>query len=227
VSGVPEHYREFIDRKFVSHLVRRGHVARRRTVERYLASTREPRLQIGSGGVSLDGWLDSDLMYGDIYLDLAQRLPLSDASFAYVFGEHVIEHISEVRGVCLLRELHRILRLGGVLRLVTPDLRKLIAMYEDRNPVTKLADYLPHFDRVTGKRHERPAQMLNDLMRLWGHQYVYDEEDLTAKLYGVGFSSVQGVEPGESPHEALRGVERHGDAEWVNRAEAMCLEATR
>jgi hypothetical protein len=56
---------------------------------------------------------------------------------------------------------------------------------------------------------------------------VYDEEDLAAKLRQAGFTRVQRVEPGESDHEALRGLERHGGAAWINRAEAMCLEATR
>ena len=210
-----------------AHYAARGHAVRRATVRRYLATTDEPKLQIGTGPLSLPGWLNSDLIMADIYLDVSRPLPLPDATFAYAFGEHLIEHIPEQTGLELLRELHRVLRPGGVLRLTTPDLRKIIAIYEDRNPVVTQADYARFLDSETGKRHERGCQILNDYLRLWGHRYVYDEEDLTAKLHEAGFAEVARHETGESPHEALRGLERHGGADWVNRAEAMCLEATK
>jgi predicted SAM-dependent methyltransferase len=210
-----------------AHWVTHGHVVRRRVVERYLASTPEPRLQIGTGPLSLPGWLNSDLISADVYLDLTRPLPLPDASFAYVFGEHLIEHLSEQDVERLLGEVHRILRPGGVLRLTTPDLRKLLALYEDRNPVIDREAYTRFLDEETGKRHETPAQVLNDQLRLWGHRFIYDEDDLTRKLGAAGFEQIGRREPGESEHEALRGVERHGSAEWVNRAEAMCIEASR
>jgi hypothetical protein len=37
---------------------------------------------------------------------------------------------------------------------------------------------------------------------------------------------VERVEPGESRHERLRGLERHGEP-WVNRVEALTIEAVR
>lgn len=209
------------------HYAARGHVVRRLAVRRYLAASDAPRLQIGAGSSKLPGWLDSDLIAGRVYVDLTRRLPLSDASFAYVFGEHVVEHLTERQGLELFAELHRILLPGGVLRLTTPDLRKIIAIYEDRNEVVSREAYARFLDDMTGKRHERACQIINDYLRLWGHQYVYDEEDLKAKLLAVGFASVARCEPGESSHETLRGIERHGGQEWINRAEAMCLEATR
>jgi predicted SAM-dependent methyltransferase len=210
-----------------AHYLARGHVVRRRLVERYLASEREPRLQIGSGPSTMPGWLNSDLIAGDLYLDLTRPLPLPSGSFAYVFGEHVIEHLSEPAGAALLSELRRILRPGGVVRLTTPDLRKMIALYEDRNPVISLEDYARFLDDITGKRHESACQVLNDYLRLWGHRFVYDEEDLRAKLHDAGFEQVARCEPGESEHAPLRGLESHGGMDWVNKAEAMCIEAVR
>ncbi len=210
-----------------AHYVARGHLVRRRAISAYLEATDEPRLQIGAGPLMIPGWLNSDLISADIFLDVGRPLPLPDASFAYVFGEHLIEHISEEKSARLFAELLRVLRPGGVLRLTTPDLRKIIAIYEDRNPVVSRADYARFLDGETGKRHERACQILNDYLRLWGHRYVFDEEDLTAKLEQAGFTEVQRFEAGESRHAALQGLERHGGAEWVNRAEAMCIEASR
>jgi predicted SAM-dependent methyltransferase len=209
------------------HAAATGHVVRRARVRRYLARQSEPRLQLGAGPHRLPGWLDTDLIAGPVHLDAARRLPLPDESFAYVFAEHVIEHLPEATGAALLRELHRVLRPGGVARLTTPDLRKVVALYEDRNPVVSRDEYAAYLTGQTGKPYDQPARLFNDFLRLWGHRHVYDEQDLTAKLHAAGFASVTRHEPGASDHSALRGIERHGDAGWVNAAEAMCLEATK
>lgn len=204
-----------------------GHLVRGKRVTRYLSAAADPKLHIGAGPLRLPGWLNTDLVGGEVQLDVGRRLPLADSSFAYVFGEHVIEHLTPRAAERLLRELHRVLRPGGVLRLTTPDLRKIIAIYEDRNPVISRSDYARFLGGLTAKRYTRGCQIVNDYLRLWGHRYVYDEEDLAARLAEAGFEAVERREPGESEHEALRGIERHGGADWVNRAEAMSLEASR
>lgn len=204
-----------------------GHVVRTRRIRRYLAASEQPKLHIGAGPLRLPGWLNTDLVAGEVQIDLGRRLPLPDSSFAYAFGEHVIEHVTPRTAERLLAELHRVLRPGGVLRLTTPDLRKIIALYEDRNPTVSQSEYARFLGDLTGKRYVRACQILNDYLRLWGHRYVYDEEDLAARLSEAGFERVERREPGESEYAALRGIERHGGAEWVNRAEAMCLEAVR
>lgn len=70
------------------------------------------------------------------------------------------------------------------------------------------------------------TKIFNDFMRPWGHLHVYDEEDPAAKMRQAGFTQVIRCEPGTSEHEALRGLEHHGQP-WQNDAEAMCLEGTK
>jgi predicted SAM-dependent methyltransferase len=210
---------------------RKGHVVRRRRLRAYLRSTSEPKLHIGCGPVILEGWLNTDIVNGDVYLDITRPLPFPDAGFQYVFGEHLIEHISEQAGAALCAELWRVTAPDGVVRLTTPDLRKLIALYDDRNETISRAEYAKVLAGITGKTYDQPCRLLNDYLRLWGHRYVYDEPDLTAKLLRAGFRKVQRVDSGQSDHAALRDVERHGARfgalAWANQAEAMCLEATR
>jgi predicted SAM-dependent methyltransferase len=208
------------------HAVARGHAVRKQVIARYLVRSPAPAVHFGAGPKRIDGRLNTDLISGDVYVDLERRLPFPDASLAYAFGEHVIGSLSEAGGIGLLGELHRVLRPGGVLRLTTPDLRKLLALYGDESPVVGRAEYLRYLDRETGKAHATPCQAFNDAVRLWGIRYTYDEEDLAAKLTGAGFASVERVEPGESRHERLRGLERHGEP-WVNRVEALTIEAVR
>ena len=49
----------------------------------------------------------------------AERLPLADASLDGLTLQHVVEHFADTRSV--LRDLHRVLRPGGVLLLLTPN----------------------------------------------------------------------------------------------------------
>jgi predicted SAM-dependent methyltransferase len=210
-----------------AHYALRGHAVRRTTIRRYLASESEPKLHLGAGPYAIPGWLNSDLISAEIYLDVTRPLPFPDSSFAFVFAEHLIEHVTEREGERLLAEIHRILWPGGVLRLTTPDLEKLIAIYEDRNPVVSRDDYARYLDGETGSRHAHAGQIFNDYMRLWGHRYIYDEADLRARLGAAGFPAIERHESGESDHASLRGLERHGGEEWINRAEAMSLEATK
>jgi predicted SAM-dependent methyltransferase len=209
------------------HWLTSGHLRRRRRVRKYLATHPQPRLHVGAGPLRLSGWLNTDLISGEVHLDLARTLPLPSNAFAYAFGEHLIEHFAPAPGARLIAELHRVLRPGGVLRLTTPDLNKIIAIYEDRNPVVTRERYTDFLAAQTGRGQQRPAQVLNDYLRLWGHRFVYDELELRTALTAAGFIDIVREEPGHSRHDPLVGIERHGGEEWVNLAEAMCLEATK
>lgn len=211
----------------LGHAASSGHVVRRRRVAAYLAAHPDPCLHLGAGPQRLDGWLDTDLIGAAVHLDVGRRMPLPSATFAHAFAEHVIEHLSPRAFDGLLGELQRVLRPGGVVRITTPDLRKLIALYEDRNAAIERSAYAAYLTELTGHSYEQPGRLFNDFMRLWGHRYVFDEEDLRARLAAAGFGRVTRQEAGRSEHRALQGIERHGRLPWVNDVEAMCLEATK
>lgn len=208
----------------VPHWLRHGHLARRRAIAAYLAEAERPRLHLGAGPRSLPGWINSDLVGGEIYLDAARPLPFPDASLHYVYGEHVIEHLSERAARRLMGEARRVLRPGGVLRVTTPDVRKLIAMYEGRGAMD-WGDYAAWLAEERD-RYTQPVQLLNDQMRLWGHRYVYDEPDLAERLREAGFREVHRYEPGESDDPLLAGIDGHGGGNQGNLADAMSLQAT-
>jgi SAM-dependent methyltransferase len=82
-------------------------------------------LMLGSDKRVLPGWLSVDKVCvrpAVVYMDATKRFPFPDASFDAIACEHLIEHVSYAEGQVMLRECRRILKLGGVLRLSTPDL---------------------------------------------------------------------------------------------------------
>src|SRR5439155_9911959 len=75
----------------------------------YLLRTDQPKLQIGGGWNRLDGWLntDRDLVPGVMMMDATERFPFADETIAFVYTEHMIEHLPQPQGAFMLRECHR------------------------------------------------------------------------------------------------------------------------
>ena len=107
----------------------------RRIVRRYLAQgleLQEPKLHVGCGGHVLDGWLNADLRPHSAHvlrMDATRRFPFPDNVFAYVYSEHVIEHLPFDAGAIMLGECFRVLAPGGKMRVATPDLAFLTALH--------------------------------------------------------------------------------------------------
>lgn len=62
-------------------------------------------------------------------VDLLAPLPFPDQSFDVVYHSQFIEHLPANMAVAFMKECHRILKLHGVLRVVTPDLRNQALEY--------------------------------------------------------------------------------------------------
>jgi predicted SAM-dependent methyltransferase len=90
------------------------------------------RLNIGCGPHFHPDWVNIDLISPDpqvIQHDLRRGLPLEDDSFDAVYHSHVLEHFHPGDAEQLLRECCRVLRPGGILRVVVPDLEAIAREY--------------------------------------------------------------------------------------------------
>jgi SAM-dependent methyltransferase len=90
------------------------------------------RMNWGCGEHPDPGWINSDIKDApgiDISCDIRDGLPLSDDSLDYIVSVHALVEVPFGEVVDALAELRRVLRPGGVLRLVLPDLVKGIKAY--------------------------------------------------------------------------------------------------
>jgi SAM-dependent methyltransferase len=110
------------------------------------------------------------------YLDLTRPLPYPDGAFEAVLGSHVLEHLTPAEAERLLRELHRVLRPGGVLRIAVPDLDAVIAAYDPADPDGFLDGLLQGRERSTS-RHR--------------HWWQYNERSLRELLERTGYAEVE------------------------------------
>jgi len=195
-------------------------------IDRYIQDSPSPKLQIGAGYNLLSGWLNTTLYplaAGAVYLDASQPFPIPMGAFDYVFSEHVIEHLEIDEAASMLRECARILKGGGRIRLATPDLAQIIALYTQPSAPAQ-RDYIrwimDSFRPQVGEYN--PAHVINHSFHGWRHKFIYDEPTLVKALEAAGFDMITRVLPGESADENLRGIEQHG--EYVGNDAAMRYE---
>lgn len=158
-------------------------------------------LHAGSGGHRISGWINIDFSFDptvDVTADLAVSIPLATGSIDYIHSEDFIEHLDREDGERFLREAFRVLRAGGVMRLLTPDLRALISRVYLDGETSHLRWCANHFE--AGDR----CGAFNVHMRMQGdHRFIYDEPHLKRLLQAIGFEVVP-VRFNRSKHRYLR-----------------------
>jgi predicted SAM-dependent methyltransferase len=110
-----------------------------------------------------------------VHHDLAHGIPFADDCVDFVYSSHFLEHLFRPDALRLLRETHRVLRPGGVVRVCVPDLAHAIALYRKGEKERMLADYF----------------FVEDLeSSLARHKYMYDFELLARALADAGFRNI-------------------------------------
>lgn len=159
-------------------------------------------------------------------MDMSRRWPLRDAAVRHVYASHVLEHLDRHEGARALREAHRVLEPGGTLRVVVPDLARLVREYQQRS-ATEPQRAAAAFHDDTGffaiPRPRRPWQIpLYFVRQRHDHAFLYDEPALRAAIEAAGFRDVRACALGES---AIPGILEVELAERL--AGCVCLEATK
>jgi predicted SAM-dependent methyltransferase len=178
--------------------------ARRQTLRNLAAlPSNDLCINLGCGPSALEGWVNVDIARGahiDVIWDLRSGLPFSDESCAVIFSEHVIEHLSKEDAFELLRECHRILQRGGVLRLSTPDAGRYLRSYAGDGEFLRH----PEFPQEV----ETPLDRINIMMREGGqHLWVYDSASLCLLLRRAGFTSCIEQQFGVSQHPRMQNID--------------------
>lgn len=161
--------------------------------------------------------------------NVLKGLPYHDGCVAAIYASHFLEHLTRTEGMFFLRECHRVLRRGGYLRLVVPDLELLSRNYIAMKAQAHAGDPKPveEFLRATGlyTDYGETTLLLGLYRRLTDfnrHKWLYDYDSLMASLVEIGFSEVRKRGYLESDIPLIADVE-HED----RLKEAYCVEATR
>ncbi len=176
-----------------------------RTVAR-LRAERDLSINLGSGGRGLEDWVNVELLPAvdtTLCLDIRRRLPFADGSARRIFAEHVVEHLDFKEDVPrLFAEFHRVLRPGGVVRIIVPDAERFLKAYASGDDDLWKAlgwdlQNLP--DDIFTAMHA-----VNHIFHQSGeHLFAYDFETMGVMLRRAGFGEVSRRAYGESGDEKL------------------------
>lgn len=202
-------------------------------IKRYLEASANPKLQIGCGPNTLEGWCNTDIFpaaKGIALMDARKSFPFNDNCLDYIFCEHLIEHLDYQHGMRMLAESFRVLKPGGKIRIATPDLQYLIDLYNtektdlQRREIMRIVDsYLPEVGIY------EDSFVINNFFYNFGHKWIYDYKALGGALRESGFIDLKRCLVGESSDPHLRGLERHGQriGEEFNKLQTMIIEGTK
>jgi len=151
-----------------------------RKARRLLRADGPIRLHLGCGFMYEPGWINVDLLgpKTDFAWDLSERLPLPPDSIDAICHQYVIEYLTLSEALHLTEECRRILRPGGVLRIVGIDGGKSLRLYSEGKE---------HPDRVA----PTPMLSVTALFHEHGHRIVYDADTLVMLCRAAGFPQAE------------------------------------
>jgi len=121
-----------------------------------------------------------------IHHDINYGIPFRDFYVENIFTSHFIEHLTKEQGKVFLEECFRVLKKGGILRVICPSLNELIKEFKD--------DVI-HYEE-TGNTEGVQKYLIKDIShskyynKFSFHKYIYNFDKLRKVLLDVGFKGV-------------------------------------
>jgi len=184
------------------------------------AEAKELLVNVGCGDKGKDGWVNVDSSSApgvDCVYDCRRRIPLASGSARAIFSEHLLEHLDyEEEAPKFLAECGRVLKPGGVLRLVVPDGKKYLMAYADGGWEAFRA-FSPLVSEG-GSGFRTQMEIVNAHFRQAGeHRFSYDYETLHHLLARCGFDEIreQAFRESRLDQLAIDAVERESESLYV------------
>jgi predicted SAM-dependent methyltransferase len=158
------------------------------------------------------------------YGDITKGLPgIRDNSCDAVYCSHVLEHLSLEDFHKALHNTYRMLKPGGIFRLVMPDLEKCVEFYTHARAKGERDASLRFMENTILGTEQRPKGLKAIAETVFGnarHLWMWDHQGVIEALEKAGFSSVRKCSYHDSKEEMFHLVE--AESRFVH---AVALEA--
>jgi len=120
--------------------------------------------------------------------DLTKPLPWADNSVDIIYSSHCLEHLKREDGLNLLKECSRILKSGGIIRIVVPDFRYIVDNYLE-GKINSL-----DFIEVLHVLHYDGSSLINKFYSFffsYPHKAMYDHDTLIKIFEGIKLTPIE------------------------------------
>lgn len=202
------------------------------------------KINLGCGPQIVEGWVNVDYSFGAkmakiplfspinralkiftmewdkrIFLhDLRKPFPWPDASADMVYSSHTLEHFSREEGLNFLKESYRILKPGGIIRIVVPDLAVTVEHYVTGK--TRADHFVEGLGVLYTPGRSAIKRLLAPLVE-YPHKCHYDAPTLIAILNEIGFQATS-MGPFQSRIDDIKAIELQDRTEY-----ALIVEGTK
>jgi ubiquinone/menaquinone biosynthesis C-methylase UbiE len=181
--------------------------------------------------------------------NLKKGIRWPDNSVDAVYHSHVLEHIDRESAMSFLLEIRRVLKPGGIHRVVVPDFQRLARSYlADFATDPRLVDWRVHDAHIKEMIEQcvrrKSAAVLNQgpirqKIETWlfgdarrrgeTHQWTYDEINLTGLLQEAGFTDVQQLDYRTSriPNWTATNLDMADDGVTEHKPESIYVECSK
>ena len=151
---------------------------------------------LGCGHHRMPGFIHVEINIGknksgppDVLADITEPMPFRDNSIDLVFSVATMEHLTYQEFINCLLESHRILKKGGCVRMVVPDLDKLVQDYLHKvhKPI-----------KNPGMPNENYVDTFISRFMYFDHRYNHNFDTLSRALEKTGFENIRLCQPGDS-----------------------------
>ena len=138
-----------------------------------------------------------------VYANCAKPLNVSANSVDHILASHFIEHLYHKNAVTILESFHRMLKPGGTLHVIVPDLECRARKYVSELGDPKSPDVF--IDSLTYHAETMPRALIRFLRATGcfdeGHHWMYDQYSMRAIVEKIGFEV---LEKNETPSAEWR-----------------------
>lgn len=157
--------------------------------------------------------------------DVARGLPVPDQACDGVYASHVLEHLSRTDFDKAVTETYRILKPGGIARVVVPDLAAAARDYLEANGKDDPAaadDFMRGTHLGVETRARGLKGILHETLSNARHFWMWDYPGLAGAFRDHGFVDIRRGQFNDSADPMFKAVEDAGRFE-----DAVCVEACR
>jgi predicted SAM-dependent methyltransferase len=161
---------------------------RHAAINKFLYTDGKKYLNLGSGprGISSNEWLNIDGFKDtnvQFFCDFSRPIPIPNNCLDGIFTEHVIEHFDSEYGRRVMAECHRMLKKGGVIRIIVPNGHRI------------LKSYFGAPEKIVSYKNPNTGQPM-EAVNMWfyqryEHQCIYDAPFLIQTLKSIGFETAE------------------------------------